>query len=413
MFKEFIQTVKSVSLNDKKNLFLVALSLFFVLFSYPITRSTTTSIFIQNHGAKNSPVVWLYSVIGLTLVVFLFNKFQRFLKVHKLFYLVTLLSAVFFSVFAWGFFHGSSWMAYPLYVWKEIYIVLLVHLLFGYLTNSMSYEVAKVLYGPIGALSSLGGVVGGLFTSWATKEFSTLEILLIGIAPILLSAFCFFYTKKDINIVDLEKEKSSKPSNPLKSIWGIRYYVILIGLIITSSQFFINLANFKFNILFEQAITEQIDKTSYLGKLYSMVNLVSFIVQAALIPLMLRYIKLKIVHFIIPIFYLFVSVTCFGLASGTMIFVASAFVIFKGVDYSLFSTAKELLYFPLSPSQKYGAKYINDIIIYRFAKGLISLLLIKFQSEFFVTVMLYVCLAVWVILLVPLFKNEEKILKEC
>ena len=52
---------------------------------------------------------------------------------------------------------------------------------------------------------------------------------------------------------------------------------------------FTNLANFKFNILFEQAVTTQIDKTSYLGKLYSLINLVSFIVQIILIPLMLTY----------------------------------------------------------------------------------------------------------------------------
>ena len=95
-----------------------------------------------------------------------------------------------------------------------------------------------------------------------------------------------------------------------------------------------------------------------------------------------------------------------------MIFVASAFVIFKGVDYSLFSTAKELLYFPLSPSQKYGAKYINDIVIYRFAKGLISLILIKIQIESAVTWMMYLSLVIWLILLIPLFKHEKNILKE-
>tara|TARA_B100000925_G_scaffold291120_1_gene278128 strand:- start:2248 stop:3483 length:1236 start_codon:yes stop_codon:yes gene_type:complete len=410
MPQNFIQTIKSISGKDKKNLFFVALSLFCVLFSYPITRSTTTSIFLQSHGAKNSPVVWLYSVIGLTIVVFLFNKFQKQLKVHKLFYAVGILSAVIFSALTWGFFHGSEWMAYPLYVWKEIYIVLLVHLLFGYLTNSMSYEVAKVLYGPIGAMSSLGGVAGGAFTSWATKNYSTLEILIIGVLPIVLSGVVFYFTNKNINIVELQKEEEK--ASPLKSIGNIKTYVFLIGAIITFSQFFINLANFKFNILFESVVTEQINKTDYLGKLYSMVNLVSFLVQILLIPILLRFVKLKIVHHLIPLLYLVVSISCFGIASGSMIFVASAFVIFKGVDYSLFSTAKELLYFPLSPSQKYGAKYINDIVIYRFAKGLISLILIKIQMESAVTWMMYLSLVIWLILLIPLFKHEKNILKE-
>jgi ATP:ADP antiporter, AAA family len=410
MSQGFVQTIKSIKGKDRKNLFFVALSLFCVLFSYPITRSTTTSIFLQSHGAKNSPVVWLYSVIGLTVVVFLFNKFQKQLKVHKLFYFVCILSAVIFSLLSWGFFHGSEWMAYPLYIWKEIYIVLLVHLLFGYLMNSMNYQVAKVLYGPIGAMSSLGGVAGGVYTSWATKNFNTLEILIIGIVPIISSGIAFYFTNKEINIVDLEKEEVK--TSPLESVWKIKNYVFLIGAVITFSQFFINLANFKFNILFENSVTEQINKTDYLGRLYSTVNLVSFLVQIFLIPVLLRFVKLRVVHHIIPLLYLFVSIGCFGIAAGSMIFVASAFVIFKGVDYSLFSTAKELLYFPLSPSQKYGAKYINDIVIYRFAKGLISLILIKVQWELAVTGMMYISLVIWLVLLIPLFKYENKIQKE-
>ena len=411
MSEHFFETIRGVTRAEKRNLLFMALSLFFVLFSYPITRSTTTAIFLQSHGAKNSPVVWLYSVLGLTVVIFLFNKFQRFLKVHRLFYSVSILSVLIFSSLSFMFFRGETWAAYPLYVWKEIYIVLMVHLLFGYLTNCMSYKVAKILYGPIGALSSLGGVAGGVYTSYATKSFSTLEILNIGLVPIVLAAVFFSMTDKSININDLEKSEEKK-KNPLSSIGDVKKYVLLIGLMITLSQFFINLANFKFNILFEKAVTTQIDKTGYLGKLYSMVNLVSFFVQILLIPFLLRFVKLKWVHHGIPLFYLIVSVVCFGLASGTMIFVASAFVIFKGFDYSLFSTAKELLYFPLGPSQKYGAKYINDIVIYRFAKGLISLILIKFQAESLVTFLLYSCLVIWVFLLIPFFKERQLKFKE-
>ena len=354
----------------------------------------------------------VFGVGPLSAVIFLFNKFQRKLRVHRLFYCSVIASGLIFSCLSFVFNEGNLWSAYPLYIWKEIYIVLLVHLLFGYLTNSMSYKLAKAFYGPIGALSSLGGVAGGAITASLTNNFSTLEILNFGIFPIVLSAVFFSRTDKSININDLEKNETDKQQGPLLSIKSVKKYVFLIGGLIAISQFFTNLANFKFNILFEQAVTTQIDKTSYLGKLYSLINLVSFVVQIILIPLMLKYLRLKWVHYFIPLFYLFVSVICFGFASGAIIFVASAFVIIKGFDYSLFSTAKELLYFPLSPSQKYGAKYINDIVIYRFAKGLISLVLIFLQEEFIITLMMYGCLLLWIITLIIFIKEKTRFKEE-
>ena len=96
MTDKIIDAFKEASGKEKANFFLVSLSLFFVLFSYPIIRSTTTAMFLQSHGAKNSPLVWLYSVLGLTLVVFLFNKFQRKLKVHRLFYRSVVASSLIF-----------------------------------------------------------------------------------------------------------------------------------------------------------------------------------------------------------------------------------------------------------------------------------------------------------------------------
>jgi len=103
---------------------------------------------------------------------------------------------------------------------------------------------------------------------------------------------------------------------------------------------------------------------------------------------------------------------------------AMTFVVFKGTDYSLFSTVKELLYYGLNPRQKYGAKYIADILVYRFSKGIISVLLIVISSANFLnffklqsnmtltTVLLFSFLIVWVFILKTLFKEREKLVNK-
>ena len=38
-----------------------------------------------------------------------------------------------------------------------------------------------------------------------------------------------------------------------------------------------------------------------------------------------------------------------------------------------------MLYYPLQDAQKYGIKYIVDMVVYRSSKGLISLFLLRFK----------------------------------
>ena len=165
MFKNFFAPLQQLKSEEKKSILFTAICFFFVLFSYPLLRSTTTSLFLQAFGAKNSPVVWLFSIIVLSGVVTLFSKIQLKLKIHSLFLWTSIFSLVFFGVFTFLFSLDLSWAAYGLFIWKEIYIVLQVHLLFAFLTSSIQLETAKILYGPFAALGSLGGVLGGILTS--------------------------------------------------------------------------------------------------------------------------------------------------------------------------------------------------------------------------------------------------------
>ncbi len=102
---------------DKKNIFLVSLSLFFVLLSYPLTRATTTSIFLQVFGAKNSPVVWLLSVLGLSATIWLYNRIQYKVKIHYLFLATSIFTGLFFLVGTGLFHYGFTIAAYPIFVW--------------------------------------------------------------------------------------------------------------------------------------------------------------------------------------------------------------------------------------------------------------------------------------------------------
>jgi AAA family ATP:ADP antiporter len=409
-FTDLRSQVLELSREKKIGLILGSLSLFFLLFSYPMIRSAAEAIFLDTFGAKKSPHAWLYSIVVLSITVSFFNKFQIKGSVHTLFWITGISTFLIFAVCIFFLKLKSSSFAYIFFIWKEVYIVLMVHMVLGFINSILSYKVAKTIYGPMGALGSIGGIIGGQITSKLSPVLGGAEgIALFGSVFIIVACICFHFTGKKFD--NLDKYDKRKDESPLHSILEIKKYVILIALIIIFSQFCINLANFKFNILFERFVLTKVEKVSYLGNLYSAINGISLFMQVLIIPFLFNIVKNRTIHFFIPVFFFLVSTLGFSLGSASLMPVALTFILFKGTDYSLFSAAKEMLYFPLVARQKFGAKYVVDMVVYRLSKGVISLLLVFYQSETFVDYCLGICLIAWIFVLIPLFKVQEKVLE--
>ncbi len=410
-FKDLKEMLLELSLDKKRGLILGSLSLFFLFFSYPMIRSAAEAIFLDIYGAKKSPHVWFYSIIALSFTVTIFNKFQATSSIHKIFWAIGGVTALVFSLSLYSLNNGSNLFAYVFYIWKEVYIVLMVHTVLAFINSILSYKVAKTIYGPMGALGSVGGILGGLITSkYAVSMGGAEGIALIGTFFVLVGCLCFQLTGKKFD--QLDKIDDRKNESPLHSIIEVRKYIFLIALVIIFSQFCINLANFKFNILLERFVQTKAEKVSYLGNLYSSINGISLFMQILIIPLLFNLVKNRTIHFFIPILFFLVSSLSFTLGAASLFPVMLTFVLFKGTDYSLFAAAKEMLYFPLIARQKFGAKYVVDMLVYRLAKGVISLVLVFYQSETFVEYCLGICLIAWFFVLIPLFKTQEKVLSQ-
>lgn len=386
----------------KKNIFFVAFSAFAILGSYPFIRASTTALFLQNHGAKNSPLVWLGSVGTLAILVTLYNFLQTKVRVQVLFLFSSLGTCLGLGLFYYLLELGQSFWSYPLFILKEAYIVLLFHMALGYLNSTIDYKLARSLLGPLGAVGSFGGIIGGLITSQYAKVWGLGTIIGIGVFLIVLATISFWFTDKNINIS--ESKKIQKKENLFSDLGEVKKYVFAIGGIIALAQFSIALMNFKFNLQLETSFPDKIGKTEFLAELYTAVNAMSLFLQLIILPIALRSFKLRNIHLLLPVSYLALVLLVLALPYGGLWPVALGFWFYKSFDYSFFQASKELLYFPLGAKQKYAAKYLNDLVIYRLAKGLISLILIFIQSPILVNIMLAISLVLWGLLVFPLFK---------
>lgn len=403
--KNYIEFIQGLSPQVKRNGFFIFLTYFFALFSYPLARSSIGAIFYESYTANDYSFATFVSVVMLIFVVSFSNKIQKKIGIHKLYTAigVTTVTSIILSFLIYQ--AGYQPMAYVLFAIKEVYIVLLIHLCLAFSNAFFSIEQVKRLYGPLGGAGSIGGIIGGQLTTYLANGYGTEAVLMTSMIIIMFTVLSFYQTKG----AHLKADKQ-KNHTPLKSIQGAWKYVMLIAMIVTLTQFVIFIADLQFNIVFEKVLESKNQRTAYLGQIYKYINVVTLFLQFALLPYLLMRVQIKSIFFFVPALYLVLIFGGLSIGAGALYAVAAVFISMKATDYSIASVAKEVMYHPLENTQKFGAKYIIDIFVYRTSKALIAFVMSFFAVKQMGSLnSVQACfILLWLILVLLLFREQKR-----
>lgn len=393
----------------KRNSLFVFLAYFCSLFSYPFIRSVAQSVFYDHYTAQDYSLATFFSVIGLIVAIFFSNNLQEKIGAQKLFGLIAGISLALLAGSYVFLENGVKIAAFFMFAIKEAYIVLIIHLILAYANATFSLEQVKRLYGPLGAFGSIGGILGGQLTRIVSSEYGVIPAFGLGLVAVVCAAFSFYGTKRMV----LTKEEQMEVS-PLRSVKNVRKYVLLIAGVVCLTQWVIFIADLQFNILFEKAFETKGERTAYLGNLYSLVNVFALFLQFVIIPWLLVRVSTRKIFFAIPVFYLALILGGIGAGGGALLASAFVFVTLKGSDYSIFAATKEVMYFPLDKIQKFGAKYITDMFVYRLGKALIAFVMAQYllKDIWALTSLQALFIFAWMYMAYLLFKEQDKINKE-
>ncbi len=405
---KLFQYLRQLDKTRKSTLCNIFISYCLVLFTYPFFRVSTTTIFFESFGAKYSPHAWASSIALISIIIYFLNSTIKKWGIHKLYSIFTIITCTLFlgSYFLYEFV-GLTFLGFFLFALKEAYIVIVVHLMLGYCNNYFDVNEVKLLYGPLGGFSSLSAFVGGVITANLSRELGLSFVICVGVFFLLLSIYFFLKTP----VIVVKGNEVQEKKTPLGSIADIKEYAILIAVMIALSQFAMTITEMKFNLLFEQMVPDKLQRSEKLGYIYSTINFLSLGIQFFLIPFVATRFSNKKLNYFIPLLYAATFIIGVGIGAEYVIAVAATFVVFKGVDYSLFAITKEVLYQKMNSFQKYGAKYIADMFSYRTAKAIISVFLISFQSPELLNVLVYLFLGLWLICLYFIFYFQSKYFK--
>lgn len=363
-----------------RGVFLAGFSATFLFCGYEFIRSPAESIFMDHFSAADKPYALSVVPFFMAALIYLYGRSLSAFGGSR-----TMVGSMLASAaglvglyFAVGVFGKPA--AFLLYVFKESYVVIISEQYWSFINSVLRDEEGKVFNGPVAGLGALGSLIGGFFLSRYVAGFGTE-------AFILFSAVMFFPAAVLIRGA-YQQAGEPKPSREEAggrlghvhlSILKRNRTVLFIALVIFSTQVVATMLDMRFSLLVQDALPDKDLRTAYLGTFWMWVNSFSFSMQFIMAPLLLRWVPTRGIQAAIPAVHiiacaLLLMVPSLGLAAG-------AFLLFKGLDYSIFRASKETLYIPFSFDTRYRAKQVADAFTYRFSKGFTSMVLSAIKAS--------------------------------
>ncbi len=393
---------------------------FVLLLTYSLARPAVESLFLQAHTSKSLPYVWFFVGTGMLFTLWIYVRNLARMDLMRLMGSSCLISAALLGALILACQYKLPGSFYALYVWKDIYVVVLVVIFYSFANSVFPIKTARWAYGFFGLMASSSAFLGNLAVGYLADYFGSLHLLWL-VVPILVVSwiFCLFFAK--VASGEMVHHRQEKPVH-LKEAVGVMQkssYLSLILLLVLLVQIIVTLIDFEFNGILEHAYADLDQRTRMIGIVYAIIEVATITLNLLTGPAF-RLAGVPIILLVVPVLLgsgvgIFMIVPIFITGAGMKI--AS-----KCFDYSIYKYAREMLYIPLSYVEKTQGKSIIDMFMYRVAKVGASLLLMGLLAihaeKFTAWLILLLCVA-WIYITVIIVKRfrrkvsrEEEMLSE-
>ncbi|PIS47320.1 MAG: hypothetical protein COT17_04045 [Elusimicrobia bacterium CG08_land_8_20_14_0_20_51_18] len=355
--------------------FLAGLSALFTFSGYEMIRSPSESIFLDYFTAQDK--AYALSLVPLVMFFFIYLYGRALSAWGSMRAMSVSMSFAILSFFAFYLllkYSPNKPLAFLVFVFKESYVVILSEQYWSYINSVLKDDEGRLFNGPVAGLGALGSLIGGWFVSRYVSYFKTdLYILFSGLC-LLPALWLFRAAYRDTGEPEPgEDEAAGKKGHLHLSILKENRTVLLIALMIFTTQVVATLFDINFTGYVKDSMGDKDLRTAFLGDFWMKVNIVSFSMQFLLTPLILKHFRIKAIQVAIPLIH--IATSLYIIAAPGLFSASLAFLLFKSMDYSIFRASKEILYIPFSYDTRYRAKQVADAFTYRFSKGTTSVFL--------------------------------------
>lgn len=311
--------------------------------------------------------------IAVAVFTWLARRFRR----QQLTYIFSVFFMACYVVFNFLLREPRAPAVWTFYLFGDLFSTIMVATFFSFLNDSVTPDMAKRLYGLVGA----GGVIGGAFGSLVVRVWIaqvSLESWLwitFGIAMAIMAIAMTAGRLVAENPPEIHRESPApepeKPSgNPAvegaKLVFRSKYLLAIVG-IVGLYEIASTIMDFQFTSSVEHFVSKE-NIAQHFSTIYTITNFVAMFVQLFLTSFIMTRFGVKAALFVLPCAILLSSISFIALPVlwiGSLLNTAD-----NGFNYSINQSAKETLYVPTSRDEKYKAKAFIDMFVMRFAKAI-------------------------------------------
>lgn len=337
---------------------------------YAVARPASESFFLEHCGAERLPWAWIAVALCAFAVTAFYNRYSTNVDLGKLF-AVCAFTSLALLVALIGLAHvAPAPAAFALYVWKDVYIVVLVEVFWTFANAHYALGTARWIYGMFLAAGACGGLVGNFGVGPLAKQIGTLNALWL-LVPILLITG----TASAVAMQGVVRPPGQHPTSVADGFARVlrSRYLLLIVALVGVIQLVLTLIDYEFNASVAAAYPNLDERTNIVGQIYGLISVFEVLLQVSS-GLVLRYVGVTATLVGIPM--MLAASFAFAVAVPVFASTAAAKITSKALDYSLLRATKELLYIPLPYEERAQGKAVIDVLAYRTAKGGVSLLLL-------------------------------------
>jgi AAA family ATP:ADP antiporter len=345
----------------------------FLFCGYEFIRSTANTLLTEEplgYGTTGLPYVMATVPVAILFMVYGYSWLLTRLGPRKTLLVTSLLSGGAIAACYFAISSGNRPARIVLYLVRESYVVLLVAQYWSFLNSRLGTAHAKLLYGPICGVGSLGAIAGAQVVQTYSGTLGVETMLLFGAAAIIPALLCsnlaYAYCGEPAADTDAIEPAPAKDYLALR-LFRSNKLLFLLLLVVVLTQLVSTVLDLSYQNSLKLAYPERASRNAEQAGFWKNVGIAAAIGQFAVSPLLLRFASFTAIHIAMPLLNL--SACAYALLRPSVQSIGMAYLIFKSLDYAIFGAAKEILYIPFSYDVRYRAKEVIDVWGYRLGKG--------------------------------------------
>lgn len=355
--------------------------LLLVVGAYTVVKSVRDALFLSKFGVTQLSFIAIGLAFVTSFIVQLYLKLTAGMPRNRLIGGTNIVIAASLAGIWLGLGNPSlaGILPWVLYIWSSIFGVFMV-MQFWLLANDLfDAREAKRLFGFVGAGAILGGVSGGLLSTWLAPLLGTRALLLLA-GGMLLGEMLLAQVVWPLRRVDELPRRGARKANQsggFRTLFEHRY-VGLLALALLLMTMTTTLLDWQFKAIVKVAYAGRTDEMAgFFGTLYAYLSAFSFVLQTFVTGWVLRRFGVKVSLLLLPLGLLAGSLTILGhaLIPGlTRLWAASGAKIGEGgLRFAIDKATTELLWMPVPPHVKEQGKAFVDTVMDRLGTGLTGL----------------------------------------